>query len=77
MDIAILKKNQTAVKAQVRRDVVSVLSKVSSISKKELFSRVYDLSSLSDEERLDTNVDSVGVLYRSLIGAVLSDAVEM
>ena len=77
MDIAVLKKNQTAVKAQVRRDVVSVLSKVSSISKKELFSRVYDLSSLSDEERLDTNVDSVGVLYRSLIGAVLSDAVEM
>ena len=46
MDIAILKKNQTAIKAQVRRDVVSVLSKVSSISKKELFSKVYDFHKL-------------------------------
>lgn len=77
MEITDLKKNQSAVKAQVRRDVVAVLSRADSISKKELFSKVYDLSTLTEEERLDTDVDSVGVLYRSLIGSVLSDAIEM
>ena len=77
MDITALKKNQSTVKAQVRRDVVSVLSQKSSITKKELFEAVYDLSSLTEEERHDANVDSPAVLYRSLIGAVLTDAIEM
>ena len=77
MDITELKKNQSAVKAQLRRDVVAVLSRADSLSKKELFSAVYDLSPLNDIERQDTDVDSASVLYRSLIGAVLSDAIEM
>jgi len=77
MDIETLRKNQSTYRAQVRRDVVSVLSGIKAASKKELFSKVYDLSPLTDEERNDTNVDSVVVLYRSLIGAVLNDAIEM
>ena len=77
MDITELKKNQSAVKAQLRRDVVAVLSRADSLSKKELFSAIYDLSPLDDTERQDTDVDSASVLYRSLIGAVLSDAIEM
>ena len=77
MDILTLKKNQTSVKAQIRRDLVSVLSSCGSASKKELFSRLFEISPLSSDAINDTDVDSVGVLYRSIIGAVLSDSVEM
>ena len=77
MDIQTLKKNQSSVKAQIRRDVVSVLSGKGSVTKKELFSRLFDLSPLFPDAKADTDVDSIGVLYRSIIGAVLNDSIEM
>ena len=76
MDIKTLKKKQSSIKAQIRRDVISVLSAKDKLAKKEIFSTVFDMSSLSEEQKTETSVDSVGVFYRSLIGAVLTDALE-
>ncbi len=76
MDIKELKRNQLSVKAQIRRDAISVLSEKERVSKKELFSSLFDRSPLSSAEKAETDVDSAVVFYRSLIGAVLSDAAE-
>ena len=76
MDIKSLKKEQITVKARIRRRVISVLAKADKLSKKELFDNIYALSPLTEEQLKDTSVDSVAVLYRSLIGAVITDALE-
>ena len=76
MDIAMLKKNQLSVKAQIRRDIVSILSEAVCVTKKSLFDALFEKSPLSPAERTETDADSAAVLYRSLIGAVLNDSVE-
>ena len=76
MDVAALTKNQLSVKAQIRRDVVSILSEAERVMKKTLFDALFEKSPLSPAERTETDADSVAVLYRSLIGAVLNDSVE-
>ena len=76
MDIAMLKKNQLSVKAQIRRDIVSILSEAACVTKKSLFDALFEKSPLSPAERTETDADSAAVLYRSLIGAVLNDSVE-
>ena len=68
--------DKTTAKAQIRRDVMSVLAKADGFSKKDLFNSLFDLSSLPESAKDDTDVDSAGVMYRSLIGAVLNDAIE-
>ena len=68
--------DKTTAKAQIRRDVISVLAKADGFSKKDLFNSLFDLSSLPESAKDDTDVDSAGVMYRSLIGAVLNDAIE-
>ncbi|MBQ8344601.1 MAG: restriction endonuclease [Clostridia bacterium] len=76
MNINTLKREQTSVKAKIRRQLISVLSKSDKLTRKELFCALYDLSTLTEEQINDTSADSVAVLYRSLIGAVLTDALE-
>ena len=76
MDINSLKKSQSTVKARIRRQLISILAECDTIDKKELFSSLYSLSGLTDAQIEDTSADSVSVLYRSLIGSVIADAME-
>lgn len=76
MDIALLKKNQRSVKASIRRDFMDILSSCTKIAKGELFKELFARSELTPEEINDSSVDSIGVLYRSLIGAVICEGVE-
>lgn len=76
MDISYLKKNQRSVKAKIRRDFMDVLSSCDKIVKGELFKELFARSELTEEQTRQSSVDSVGVLYRSLIGAVLCEAIE-
>lgn len=76
MDINSLKKGQTSVKAKIRRQLISILADTETVDKKELFSSLYSVSGLTPAQLEDTSVDSVSVLYRSLIGAVIVDAME-
>ena len=76
MEISLLKKNQRSVKAAIRRDFMDILSSSSKIAKGELFKELFARSSLSPDQISASAVDSVGVLYRSLIGAVICEGIE-
>ncbi|MBO5213099.1 MAG: restriction endonuclease [Clostridia bacterium] len=76
MDISYLKKNQRSVKAKIRRDFIDILSSCDKIAKGELFKELFARSELTEEQVRESSVDSAGVLYRALIGAVLCEGIE-
>lgn len=76
MDIASLKRRQNAEKMKIKRNVIRFLTEKGKAEKKELFSGVMEMSSLTAEERADNSVGSVAVFYRGLIGSVVNDLIE-
>ena len=53
MDIASLKRRQNAEKMRIKRNVIRFLTEKGKAEKKELFSGVMEMSSLTAEERAD------------------------